>query len=164
MGRPLGLTPEEAFHYYMPGPPPEGTCWDWKGPRTTAGYGHYYVGPAGRNEHFYAHRMSHEIYNGPIPDGEVVRHSCDRPQCVHPGHLSTGTQSDNWRDSQDRGRAVSPPGGVKGEQHGHSKITEDDVRAIRSSPLPQRVIAEQYGLCQQSISLIVQRKNWSHVV
>jgi hypothetical protein len=57
-------------------------------------------------------RFVWEEAHGPIPDGLVVRHSCDRPQCVALGHLCLGTQKDNIHDAIDRGRmdhaAMSP--------------------------------------------------------
>ena len=161
--RPKGLNPVEVFHHYMPGPPPDLGCWDWVGPKTSAGYGHYYVGPAGANEHFYAHRMSHEIYIGPITAGQEVLHDCDRPTCVNPAHLIAGTHRQNMTQAFERGLFPPPPGGIKGEQHGNAKLTEDDVRAIRADERTGREIAADYGISQQTVSLIRNGKLWKHV-
>jgi hypothetical protein len=51
-----------------------------------------------------AHRVSYEIFVGPIPDEMFVLHSCDRPPCCQPAHLEAGTQSKNVQDMWDRGR------------------------------------------------------------
>ena len=48
--------------------------------------------------HYYRH------YNGEIPDGLVVRHTCDNTQCINPNHLLLGTHADNVRDKMERGR------------------------------------------------------------
>lgn len=51
-----------------------------------------------------AHRFAWRRVNGPIPDGMVVRHTCDNTICVNPDHLILGTQADNMRDMDERGR------------------------------------------------------------
>ena len=53
---------------------------------------------------FKAHRVSYEMANGPIPDGLIIRHKCDNPNCVNPKHLESGTQKDNMLDASFRGR------------------------------------------------------------
>lgn len=48
------------------------------------------------------------------------------------------------------------------------KLTEEQVRDIRrlysAGKLMQREIAQQYGISRSNVSLIVNRKAWSHVV
>jgi len=54
----------------------------------------------------------------------------------------------------------------KGEAHGHSKLTADQVRAIRSAPRTygyQGRLAEAYGVSFQLIHLIIKGKVWTHV-
>jgi len=45
------------------------------------------------------HRLSHEFFNGPIPTGIVVRHTCHIPNCINPDHLVLGTQAENVADT-----------------------------------------------------------------
>lgn len=53
------------------------------------------------------HIVSYEYYNNncqKIPEGMVVRHTCDNPACHKHEHLIIGTQGDNVQDQYDRGR------------------------------------------------------------
>lgn len=43
------------------------------------------------------------------------------------------------------------------------KLTLEEVRAIRLSDLPQRTLAKLYGISQNNVSRIKQRKAWRHV-
>ena len=51
-----------------------------------------------------AHVFSYELYVGHIPQGYKVLHICDNPLCVNPDHLFLGTQSDNIKDRDMKGR------------------------------------------------------------
>lgn len=77
-------------------------CWEWKGCKYTRGYGMY-------PHNSYAHRYMWVITYGDIPDGLIVRHSCDNPSCVNPKHLLIGTHKDNTRDMIERGRSKLRP-------------------------------------------------------
>ena len=92
-------------------------CALWLGHRLPSGYG---TMTDAEGVHHYAHRVSWELLHGPIPDGHVVRHLCDRPECVRPGPLLVGTSAENSADKLAAGRArVLPP------------LTDDDIEAIR---------------------------------
>lgn len=80
--------------------PTDGGCLEWTGTRFTNGYGMLGVG----GKMLRAHRVAHELFIGPIPDGLHVLHSCDNPPCVNPAHLRTGTRIDNMQDKALRGR------------------------------------------------------------
>lgn len=107
--RPLG--PEERIARFWArvnrGQPDE--CWLWRAGVTRDGYGLVSMGRLadGRSVNDYAHRISYRLLVGPIPDGAVLRHTCDVPRCVNPRHLIPGTQADNLKDARDRGRLVS---------------------------------------------------------
>ena len=81
-------------------------CWEWAGcrPRRSCGVASYGRFSTATSKSVLAHRFSWELHNGPIPDGMVVCHRCDNTGCVRPEHLFVGTQADNLRDCQSKGR------------------------------------------------------------
>lgn len=85
--------------YYIP--EPNSGCYLWIG-GATGKYGRFNWAPANN----YAHRASHILFKGPIPEGEDVCHSCDLGLCVNPDHLFPGTRSINIRDMMTKGRAA----------------------------------------------------------
>jgi HNH endonuclease len=77
--------------------------WIWLGTRaggTGGEYGSFKI--AGKTR--LAHRVSYELFRGPIPPGLFVLHNCDIPLCVNPECLKVGTQGDNAQDRLERGR------------------------------------------------------------
>lgn len=124
-------------------------CWHWRGPQGPRGYGQY--------SRYRAHRVAYLKWNGPIPAGRVVRHACDNRLCVNPTHLALGTPAQNSQDMKDRGRQA------RGEKHSQVKVTEAAVRQIRSMierHVPQRAIAERFGIDPSTVSDIKRGKSW----
>lgn len=81
-------------------------CWLWTGRLTDKGYG--VISLKGKDH--LTHRLSYMLHFGPIPDGLLVCHACDIPNCVNPDHLFLGTVTDNNRDcaAKGRGRGAAP--------------------------------------------------------
>jgi hypothetical protein len=75
-------------------------CLIWVGCTTRDGYG----GMSLDGRKVGAHRLAYAVFNGPIPSGVQVCHSCDVRACIEPTHLWLGTNSDNQRDAVDKGR------------------------------------------------------------
>lgn len=132
-------------------------CWLWTAATNEAGYG--VMRPEGRRTGptVKAHRVSLALAGVDVA-GRVVRHRCDNPPCVNPAHLELGTQIQNVGDMVRRGRVA----------HGsmRSRLTEDDVRAIRARAAAgdlMRVIAADFGISRPTVSRIVNRKGWLHV-
>jgi len=108
-----------------------------------------------------AHRYAVERKSGQIPLGMIVMHICDNPKCVNVDHLQVGTQTDNVRDMDAKGRRVNnQPRGIASY---NAKITDDDVRNIRSDKRRQVDIAASYGIAQTVVSKIKLYQAWSHV-
>jgi hypothetical protein len=82
-------------------------CWLWQGSVRGYGYGCFTVGSRKDNSrrNVQAHRVCYEVFVGEIPKGNVLLHSCDRPACINPFHLTPGTHKDNWDDMNKKGRA-----------------------------------------------------------
>lgn len=80
-------------------PEPNTGCWLWTGIMTRDGYGKLVTDRGDTRTNSRAHRLSYELFHGPIPNGLVVCHHCDTPLCVNPQHLFIGTVGDNVRDA-----------------------------------------------------------------
>lgn len=79
-----------------------GGCWWWLGAVSSTGHGRATL-TTGRQVGPHA-LVWVAAHNRLIPAGQVVRHLCDEPSCLRPGHLETGTQLDNIADCLARGR------------------------------------------------------------
>ena len=67
-----------------------------------------------------AHRLSYELFVGPIPPGTDILHSCDDPGCVDPDHLHPGDDLLNTIEKIERGRVACN----KGNKNGRAKLTK----------------------------------------
>ncbi len=105
------------------------------------------------------HRVMYELINGPVPEGKCVCHTCDNPSCINPKHLFLGTQSDNMKDCVKKGRCYNP----KGEEHVSAKLTEEQARKIKSSPLLTSILAKDYGVSVGTIRSIKRGTTWKHL-
>lgn len=74
-------------------------CIEWLGQKSSSGYGQIKA----FNKMVGCHRLSYELYNGAIPFGLEIMHSCDNKICVNPDHLIAGTHKRNMSDASDRG-------------------------------------------------------------
>lgn len=134
-------------------------CWLWTASRT----GSWKGGQHGQfalyhGDHIYAHRLSYVLFNGPIPDGLLVRHTCDVGYCVRPSHLLVGTQKDNLQDAVVRGRLP--------KFRAHRSISPEQVIEIRRERMRGtllREIAAQYGVTSAAISQICSLSRRAHL-
>ena len=95
------LTPQERLESHIIGEMRDGQCWETDYSPNNHGYSKINID--GKN--VFCHRIAWEIHNcEPIPDGMVVRHTCDNPRCINPEHLVLGTMKDNTDDMLQRDR------------------------------------------------------------
>lgn len=130
-------------------------CIEWTGHRCSQGYGRIQV----NHKDMRTHRLAYELAYGPIPEGLVVRHKCDNPPCINPSHLEIGTQKDNIRDRDERGRTYVPAG----EDSPHSKLTDEDVRLILESSDTLKALGARFGVNSSSIFAIKNGRTWKHL-
>lgn len=145
-------------------PHPRG-CWIWGGTvHVTTGYGKFSF----LHGSYLAHRIAWMLFKGTIPDGLWILHSCDTPPCVNPDHLFLGTQKDNTCDMWKKGRYHSHfMSGkfefLKGENHPTAKLTAEQVRFIRKSPLTAVSISKMFGVSASVIGYARRGKSYSSV-
>lgn len=80
-------------------------CAEWDGNINNRGYGRLSVRCCGRVKKVFAHRVSHEVFIGPIPRGYEVDHKCNNTRCIHPHHLEAVTPAENQRRKFERAGA-----------------------------------------------------------
>ena len=141
-----------------------GECWLWLKSTRSYGYGQYWF----RRKIVETHRISWILTHGDIPKGMCVCHACDVPACVNPSHLFLGTQRDNLADMHRKGRDFSHfrEHPSKGEANRRAKLTEDEVRAIRTryaSGESLRALGRAFHVDFTCISSVVNRKTWRHI-
>lgn len=107
-------------------------CWLWDHHTSDKGYGQLRERSSGRT--IKAHRYFYELHRGPIPDGLHLDHLCRNPRCVNPDHLEPVTNGENQRR------------GIR------TKLTPDDVVAIRASSEQSSVLAARYGVTHRYIN------------
>jgi hypothetical protein len=140
---------------------PNSGCWIWNGSVFWDGYGQFNFKQDGLWKKARAHRASYEIFVGSAA-GMVVCHRCDNPPCVNPDHLFLGTQLDNIRDMDAKGRRVKTT--KIGERHPFAKLTEDQACAIRFNEVgTTQEIASRYGVSWSAVKSIRIGRTWRHL-
>lgn len=133
-------------------------CWEWQAGLFPNGYGAIWV----NGRQLGAHRVAYELFNGPIPDGLFVCHTCDNRRCVRPSHLFLGTQTDNMGDASAKGRVKGP----RGEKCGNAKLRGAQVRFIRDARragTPVQSLARLFDINKSNVSTICRGRSWEHI-
>jgi len=110
------------------------------------------------------HREAYRLTKGPIPDGQLICHSCDNPPCFNPRHLFAGTNQDNQTDMANKGRST------RGVVNPRALLTPDDVRQIRqlyqagSRKHGPMILGQMFGVSKWAIRHIIKGRNWREVV
>ncbi|NBV95363.1 MAG: hypothetical protein EBR90_01040 [Actinobacteria bacterium] len=129
-------------------------CWPWLGAPDKDGYGQIWDGNVGKMKR--AHRISAELHYGKS-QGQIVIHSCDNPSCCNPAHLSYGTTLENQKDKVAKNRHA------KGENQGHSKLTEAQVEDIRRRASEgYRALCAEFKLAPSTVYRIWHGQAWKH--
>lgn len=110
-------------------------CWNWTASK---------IDNRGRfrfrfnNKMMYSSRVSWFIHYGYFPNLWVC-HKCDNPSCVRPDHLFLGTDLDNHKDRDIKGR------------NGKSKLTNEQISLILDSKEKTQQLMERYNVSYHTI-------------
>ena len=105
------------------------------------------------------HVIVAETFLGPRPSGTLACHENGvRTEC-DVDNIYWGTPQDNADDRVRHGN------NRPGSQHRNSKLHERDIARIRrlASTMPQKRLAERFGVSQATISSIINNTSWRHV-
>jgi hypothetical protein len=130
-------------------------CLLWPFAKDRKGYGN--LGHDGKQTG--AHRLMCMMVNGHPPStSHEAAHTCGNGHlgCVNPKHLEWKTKQDNERDKFAHGTRL------RGANVGNSRLTEDDVQAIRAmiGTASYGKIASRFGVATSTVSAINHRKIW----
>lgn len=136
-------------------------CWPWKASVNVRNrYGQFAVSRP-KKTMLRAHRVAYELAKGPIPEGLLVRHTCDNRPCCNPAHLIVGTDLDNVRDMDSRGRRVvvlPPP--HHGEDNPQSKLTNAqraEIVELRMAGESAESLALRFGVNRRTVNRTIRR-------
>lgn len=130
-------------------------CLTWPFYRAPNGYGKM---KRDRGSQIVSRVLCEEV-NGPPPTpAHEAIHSCGKGHegCVSKQHLSWGTPTDNRADMVRHGTRI------RGEKCHWTKLTEQDVRAIRSlrGTASQLKIAARFGVSETAVRSIFSGRSW----
>ncbi len=136
-------------------------CWEWTAGIRYKGYGAFNIGGGVVGSNRMAYCLDKGLELSDIR-GKCVCHSCDNPPCCNPAHLWLGTQIDNIKDRDNKGRGSY----VAGEKHPGAKLDNDDVMFIHAwlkSGYTKQSIADAFEVSQRNIGKIHKGIRWSHI-
>jgi hypothetical protein len=103
-----------------------------------------------------AHRVVARFTHGALL-APIVRHLCNRPQCLRPIHVRPGTMRDNAADRDRAGKTA------RNERHGKAKLTPETVVALRrdrDAGLSYRALGRKYGVSNASARAVALGIHW----
>lgn len=131
-------------------------CQPWPYSGLPSGYAQTSI----KNHPVLVHRWVCERAHGSAPfPRAVAAHSCGNRPCCNPRHIRWTTQQQNIADKVVHGTEQT------GERHGCAKLTEPQVRWVRSLPTgySQRSMARELDVTETTISRIILGRTWSHI-
>lgn len=106
------------------------------------------------------HHLVLLAFVGPRPEGMETRHLDGNKTNNDLKNLRYGTCKENYNDRRRHGTDNT------GSRHGRAILREADIPAIknlRDDGCSHRAIARRFGVSKSAITLVLNRRNWSHV-
>ena len=122
------------------------------------GYARAKVYQDGRARIVGVHRLVLLAFGGPPPEGDYeARHVNGDPLDNRASNLRWGTPTDNAADRDRHGNTL------RGSRNGSSKLTDEQVIAIRQETGSRRAIAARFGISGTHVQRIRSGERWSHL-
>lgn len=129
-------------------------CLPWPFSRNAYGYSNINID----GENLASRYMCKLAHGEPPTPKHQAAHDCGRGHegCTNPKHLYWATNGQNRQDMFTHGTTT------RGERHGASKITTDQVRQMRDlkGVHTQDVIAEMFGVSRGHVNAVLCRRIW----
>jgi hypothetical protein len=127
-------------------------CWEWQGSKHNRS-GHGRMRLPGAKKMVYVHRLMYELFKGPIPELDVVRHRCDNACCCRPAHLELGSVRENAQDRLERGRY--------GNQLDEYTVTSIRIDYWKGFGIDR--LSWDYSVSRSTIYDVINYRTWKHV-
>lgn len=148
----------EKFHFHVGLKNDENECWPWLGLFSGSDYGQLYA----FKKQWPVHRLSYMLHKGEIPEGFLVRHTCDNPRCVNPKHLELGTHVENALDYAERCSLSERKLNSECVKVIKYLIKENKKKMVSNKKLVQK-LAKFHKVSCPTISNIIRGKTWAWV-
>jgi hypothetical protein len=116
-----------------------------------------------KRKNYKIHRLVAEVYLSNPNNLLIIEHRDDIKTNNHVSNLMWSNVADNNKHANENG--LIP----KGEKHGRSKLTEEQVKYIRENYIPYdsqfgtRALGRKFSVSQRTICIIIKNKTWKHI-
>lgn len=119
--------------------------------------------PGGLDRVVRVHHAVASAFLGPRPEGTQINHRSGDKRSNRVSNLEYVTGLENIRHARAAGLYLTNQ--PRGRRHGMSKLTEDQVRLIRSlsGTATLAELALRFGVAKPTVHHVVTRKTWKHV-
>lgn len=132
-------------------------CWIWTADTSPFGYGRMNI----CGDVWNAHRIAFWLHHRKLNHSLHVCHHCDNPPCCNPHHLFQGSDLDNQRDANNKGRHL------RGTEMHNVILNEEIVRQIRLLYVPRKcgkyALAKLFRVHPSTIQKVYERRSWAWV-
>jgi hypothetical protein len=139
----------------------EGECWIWQ--QSANGGRPQMQVPGTRRRTAVRRALWLELRNPDLASKAWVTTKCETPGCVNPEHLCLTTNAKAQKKAGEQGKFSTLARRAKvaaSKQASVSRLTLEDVVAIRASDEILRVLAERYGVAKNTVWAIRNGTRW----